>query len=211
MKIDIYNLQAQKVGDLSLSEKIFNSKAPEILISRYLHVYLSNQRHAYAKTKGRGEIAGTTKKMWAQKGTGRARHSSAKAPQFVGGGVAHGPRGNQNYQLSFPKKQKKLVQSAILTKFAKAKSISVIDQFKQLPPKTKEAWKFIDLMEKQIEILSKSKKIGIITSGSLDNVKRAFRNIPGFTLLSLKSLNLYQLANQNYLLFSQKAITDLTK
>jgi len=211
MKADIYNLKAEKVGDITLPKVVFEATVADELITRYLKVYQANRRHAYAKTKGRGQVAGTTKKMWSQKGTGRARHGSAKAPQFVGGGVAMGPRGVQNYTLNLPRKQKRLALFAVLTKFAKSKSMVVIDQFKPLVPKTKEAWGFINLLENEIKTLSDSKKIGIVTTGPLDNVSRAFRNIPGFTLLSLKSLNPYKLANQNYLIFSQKAITDLGK
>jgi large subunit ribosomal protein L4 len=211
MKADIYNIKGEKVGDLTLPKTVFEVEPNNTLIARFIRVFLSNQRHSFAKTKGRGDVAGTTKKMWAQKGTGRARHSSAKAPQFVGGGSAHGPIGVQNYSLNLPKKQKKLATFAVLSKFAKNKSIMIIDEFKDLEPKTKTGFGLIDILEKAEKNLADSKKIGIVTAANPQNVLRAFRNIPGFTMISLNSLNAYDLSQQNYLIFSQKAITELSK
>jgi large subunit ribosomal protein L4 len=208
MKINIYNLKSEVVGEMSLP-KLFETVVSEKLINQAIKVYTNNQRKSHAKAKDRGDIAGTTKKMWAQKGTGRARHSTTKASQFVGGGIAHGPQGNQNYKLRLPKAQRTLAIHAILAKFAKQKRIIVIDQFKDMSPKTKDAIKLITCLEKENEVLSKSHKIGIITNKTVISVRRAFRNIPGVKLLTAQSLNAYDLANQNYLFFSKKAINDL--
>ena len=142
MKTQLYNLQAESIGEITLPKEVFGLEYKPQLISLALRVYRSNLRSSHAKVKDRGEVAGTTKKMWAQKGTGRARHGSAKAGIFVGGGSVHGPQGNQNYKLSLNKKVKKAAFNHLLSKFAQEKSIIVIDQFKQLPPKTKEAWNF---------------------------------------------------------------------
>lgn len=211
MKAELFNLQAEKIGEVTLPKAIFESEHPDSLIAQAVRVYLSNQRTSHAKVKDRGEVAGTTKKMWAQKGTGRARHSSAKAPQFVGGGSAHGPQGNQNYDLKLTKKMKKAAISAILTKFAQKKAIIAIDKIGDIEPKTKVAWNFIDKMENASKLVAESKKIGIITTKPVTNVKRAFGNIPGFSLLSLSSLNVYNLSNLNCLIFTQKAIESLAK
>ena len=207
----IFNLKGEKTGDIALSPKIFDIKNKDQLISQAVRIYLTNQRSAHAKVKDRGEVAGTTKKMWAQKGTGRARHSTAKVGIFVGGGSAHGPQGNQNYKLKLNKKVAKLAINAVLSKFVQSKSIIVVDDFKDLTPKTKEAWKFIDLLEKQNEVLAKSKKIAVITEVTQDNVKRSFNNIPGINPLSLNSLNVYNLSTQNFLILSQKAVETLNK
>lgn len=211
IKAPIFNLQGDSVGEVTLSAKIFDIKGKDQLISEAIRVYQSNLRSSHAKAKDRGEISGTTKKMWAQKGTGRARHSTAKAGIFVGGGVAHGPQGNQNYKLRLNKKVKKLVFNAILSKFAQSNSIIVIDQFKPLIAKTKEGWAFIDRLEKVNETLAKCKKIGVITKSVQPNVSRAFNNIPNINPLSLNSLSLYNLSNQNFLIISQKAIEKLNK
>jgi len=207
MKVPVYNLSGEQLDDLTLPVKVFALPANDKLVALAVRVYLANQRRSYAKTKGRGEVAGTTKKMWSQKGTGRARHGSAKAPIFVGGGVAHGPIGKENHKLSLPKKLKKLALFSVLSRFAANHAIIVVDQFKNLAPKTKAAWHFIDLLEKQNPELAKSRKIGVVTLNSLSNVKRSFGNIPGFSLLSLQSLNPYSLSNQNFLIFSRQAIS----
>ena len=121
MKTDLYNLKGEKIGDLTLPKSVFGAKINETLISQAIRVLLSRRRSAHAKTKHRGEVAGSTKKMWAQKGTGRARHSTAKAPQFVGGGSAHGPRGNRNFTLKLTKRMKVVALKSVLSKFAKEK------------------------------------------------------------------------------------------
>jgi len=211
MKTSIYNLKAENIGEITLPKAYFDVKASDKLIALAIRIYLANQRSAHAKTKERSDVSGTMKKMWAQKGTGRARHSTAKAPQFVGGGVAHGPSGLQNFKLNLPKKQKKLALTSLLTKFAQNKSIMVVDGVKALPPKTKEGWNFIDLLEKENKLLADSKKIGIVTSQPLDNITRAFGNIPGINLLSLKSLNVYDLSKQNFLIFTKNAVSKLSK
>jgi len=209
MKTSIYNIQGEVIGQMTLPSKIFDVKISPTLIAQSIRVYLGNHRKSHAKALDRGDVAGTTKKMWSQKGTGRARHGSAKAGIFVGGGSAHGPQGNQNYTLKMSKKMKAAALKAVLTQFATSKSIIVIDKLSTLEPKTKAAWSFVDKLEKQSESLAKSKKIGIITSKSLTNVKRAFGNIPGLNLLSLNSLNTYNLSNQNFLIFTKKAIQNL--
>lgn len=211
MKAPIFNLQGENVGEMTLSTKIFGIKNKDELISNSIRIFQSNSRTAHSKVKDRGEIAGTTKKMWAQKGTGRARHSTSKVGIFVGGGSAHGPQGNQNYKLKLNKKVKKLAFNAILSKFAQNKSIIIIDQFKPLVPKTKEGSTFIKKLKKVNEVLSKSKKIAVITKSSQLNVKRAFNNIPNINPLSLSSINLYNLSNQNFLIISQKAVEKLNK
>lgn len=209
IKAPLYNLKAEKISDITLPKGVFEVEYLPKIISQSVRIYLANRRSAFAKVKERGDVAGTTKKMWAQKGTGRARHSTAKVGIFVGGGSVHGPQGNQNYALVLNQKTKKLALNSLLSKFAKEKTILVVDDFKDLSPKTKSAWDFIDLLEKDNQTLAKSKKIGIITDVAASNVIRAFRNIAGFSLLSLNSLNTIDLSNQNFLIFSQKAIESL--
>ena len=147
--------------------------------------------------------------MWAQKGTGRARHGSSKFGLFVGGASAHGPQGNQKFSLVLNKKTRKVALNSLLSQFAQTKNILVIDNFTDFTPKTKNASALIDLLEKDNQTLAKSKKIGIITDIIDKNIIRAFRNLAGFNLLSLKSLNILDLSKQNFLIFSQKAVEAL--
>ena len=210
MKSEIYNIDAKKIGDLTLIKSIFDTKYPSDLIAQAIRVYLFNQRSSYAKTKTRSEVAGTRKKVWSQKGTGNARHGNRTAPIFKGGGVAHGPDGMQNYSLKMNKKMKKQALNAILTKFAQDKKIMIIDDFSKLEPKTKIGLKLITGLKASDSVLSKSKKIGVITDKTVNPVKRAFGNVKSISLLTLNSLNVYDLSKQNYLIFSQQAI-DLLK
>ena len=209
MKAPIYNLQAEKVGDLTLSKSIFGTKVDNNMIARVIKVTLGNKRSAHAKVKDRGEVSGTTKKMYAQKGTGRARHSTSKVGIFVGGGSVHGPQGNQTFAGKINKTAKKIALNSVLSKFAEASKIIVIDDFSKLSTKTKDASIFMGKLEKTNQELEKSKKIGIITLEDKSNVIRAFRNIAGFNLFSANSLNVFDLSNQNFLIFSQKAIESL--
>jgi len=211
MKASLYNLQAEKIKDITLDKDIFEYKINEKLIAQSVKIYLHNQRAAHAIAKHRGEVAGTTKKMYAQKGTGNARHSTAKAPQFVGGGSAHGPRGDQKSPQHFSQKLRQSALKSVLSKFAQNKAILVIEKLSNIEPKTKAAWSFVDKLEKQNELLANSRKIGIITSRSLDSVKRAFGNIPGFNIISAKSLNSYDLSKQNFLMFTATALKQLSK
>lgn len=209
MKSEIYNIEAKKVGDLTLTKSVFDTEYSSSLINQAIRVYLFNQRSSYAKTKTRSEVAGTRKKVWSQKGTGNARHGNRTAPIFKGGGVALGPDGMQNYSLKMNKKMKKQAVYAVLTKFAKEKKILIIDDFSKLEPKTKIGIKLITGLKSADSVLSKSKKIGIITDKTIDLVKRSFGNIKSINLLTLNSLNVYDLSKQNYLIFSQQAIEQL--
>lgn len=211
MKAQIYNIKAEKISEVALPKEIFDVKVSEKLISQAIRVYLANQRSSYAKAKTRSEVAGSRQKVWAQKGTGRARHGNKTAPIFKGGGVALGPDGMQNYKLKISKKMKIVALNSILTKFAKDKKILIIDTFTDLTPKTKEGIKLIAGLQAADEVLSKSSKVGIITSQTVANIKRAFGNVPGVNLLSLKSLNVYDLSNQNFLIISQKALENFSK
>ena len=209
MKSEIYNIEAKKVGDLTLTKSVFDTEYSSSLINQAIRVYLFNQRSSYAKTKTRSEVAGTRKKVWSQKGTGNARHGNRTAPIFKGGGVALGPDGMQNYSLKMNKKMKKQAVFAVLTKFASEKRILIIDDFSKLEPKTKTGIKLITGLKDCDSVLSKSKKIGIITDKTIDLVKRSFGNIKSINLLTLNSLNVYDLSKQNYLIFSQQAIEQL--
>ena len=211
MKTQIYNIKAEKVGEATLPKEVFDVKVSEKLISQAIRVFLANQRSSYAKAKTRSDVAGTRQKVWAQKGTGRARHGNRTAPTFVGGGSAMGPDGLQNYKLKLSKKMKVVAINSILTKFAQDKKIIIIDSFEKLAPKTKEGIKLLTGLKALDEVLSKSSKVGIITAQTVPNLKRAFGNIPKTNLLSLKSLNVYDLSNQNFLIFSQYTLDILSK
>ena len=161
-KVDIYTLSGTKSGQMELPKEIFAAKINEPLMAQAVRVYLSNQRKAQAKVKSRGEIAKTTAKWFRQKGTGRARHGARSAPIFVGGGVAHGPTGEQNYQLKMPKKMKKQALFSALTSKFKTNEVLVIKDLAKIEPKTKK-------MKTILEKLAKDNKATIILSEKLEN------------------------------------------
>lgn len=210
-KINLYSTAGKIIGDISLKASTFAKNPNPALISQAVRVYLSNQRSAHAKSKSRGMVIGTTKKMWSQKGTGNARHGSAKAPQFVGGGKAHGPDGNQNYKLSLSKGMRQSALSTILSDFARKDAILAVEKLSKMSPKTKAANSLLATLKSAEKVLAKSKNIGVVTVGEANSVKRAFSNLPHVEILYTKSLNIYDLAKQNYLVFTKKALSQLNK
>jgi len=211
MKADLFDIKGVKTGNIQLPKTLFEAKINEKLLAQAIRVAQSNLRKARAKVQERGDVAGTTKKMYAQKGTGNARHSTAKAAQFVGGGSAHGPRGTQNYKLKLTKSMKVAALKTIYSKFAKNNAIIAIDTLSKITPKTKIAQILVNKLFSQNEQLSKSKRIGLVISKPTPSIKRAFGNIPGINLLSLSSLNPYNLSCQNFLIFTKKSINKLSK
>jgi len=149
MRVNVYTISGKKSGTTTLPKEIFGKEVSEKLLAQAVRVYLANKRQAPAKTKSRGEIKTSKRKIWRQKGTGRARHGSRNAPIFVKGGVAHGPRGNQNFSLKMPKKMKRAALLGALTNKADDKKIFVIEDFTKIKPKTKEAQKLIDVLLKK--------------------------------------------------------------
>lgn len=211
MKVALYDINAKQIGDFDLPESIFSAKISPKSVALAVRVYLSNRRRSHAKTKTRAQVAGTTKKMWSQKGTGRARHGSAKAPIFVGGGVTHGPRGDRNFDLKINRQIRRTALLSVLSMFARENRIAVVDKISRISPKTKDASKFISGLVAENKVLSPGSKIGLVTAKGLTNPKRAFGNLPQVNQLTLGSLNVYQLSNQNYLIMTPKAVNRLSQ
>jgi len=201
-KVDVYTLSGTKSGQIELPKEIFAAKINESLMAQAVRVYLGNQRKALAKTKRRGEIALTTAKWFRQKGTGRARHGARSAPIFVGGGVAHGPSGEQNYHLKMPKKMKKQALFSALSSKFKNNEVMVIKDLAKIEPKTKK-------MKTVLEKLVKDDKATLVLSEKLENVFRAARNLKGLKLRQTNQLNVYEILNGGHLLFMKEAIEKL--
>jgi len=211
MKINLYNLKAELIGQQELSEHIFLAEINQTLISQSVRVFLSNQRKAHAKAKTRSEVAGTTKKIWAQKGTGRARHGDSRAPIFVGGGSAHGPQGDQNFKLKINKKMAKIATRSVLSMFAKNKSIIAIDKLDTIKPKTKQAKVLLANLAVTNDLLKKSRKTAIIINPTEKNPKRCFNNLSSAHILSSNSLNPYLLLKHDFLIFSKDSLDFINK
>ncbi len=201
-KVDAYNLSGTKSGQMELPKAIFAAKINEPLMAQAVRVYLSNQRKAQAKTKRRSEINLTKAKWFRQKGTGRARHGARSAPIFIGGGVAHGPSGQQNYQLKMAKKMKKKALFSALTSKFKANEVIVIKDLAKIEPKTKK-------MKLLLEKLVKDNQSTFVLSEKLENVSRSARNLKGVSLSQFNQLNTYEVLNGGKLIFMKEAVEKL--
>lgn len=207
-KLSVLDKAGQKTKEMELSPRIFGAEVNPHLVAQAVKVYLTNQRKAYPKTKRRGEVKGSGRKIWPQKGTGRARHGDRYAPIFVGGGIAHGPRGNQAYKSKLPKKMRKLALISVLSAKQEEGRIKIVKGIKRLR-KTKSAdeciknW-FEDKFNPQEKYL-------LIIPENLEAVKRAFRNLAYLDIESADQLNAYQALKYDWLIFLPEAVKKLEK
>lgn len=204
--VPVYGMTGTKKGSIDLPKEIFGAKVNEKLMAQAARVYLVNQRQGTASTKTRGEVTGSTRKIYRQKGTGRARHGSIKAPIFVGGGIVFGPR-PRKFELKLSKQmRRKALFSALSHKLIDQK-ISVVDTA-SANGKTKN---FASLL-KNLNLLTKKKidNLVLYVSDSNLSTKRAVRNIRGVTVSNAQSINTYEvLANKN-VVFAKDAVQELT-
>jgi len=205
IKIKLFSVKGEEIDQISLPEKIFGQNLNEILISQAVRVYLANQRRACAKAKTRSEVSGSRRKIWRQKGTGRARHGDRYAPIFVGGGVAHGPTGDQNWRLKLPRKMRQKALFSSLSNRLKQKKIIAVADLRKIKPKTKAAALFLK------KVLGNDwKKVLIITGKEKnDAIIRSFRNLPSSNVCRFDNLNVYLILNSEWLIFEQESIKAL--
>jgi large subunit ribosomal protein L4 len=199
MKIETFDING-KGQSIEITEKIFSAKVNEKLISHAFYSNNANTKLRIAKTKQKNEIIGSTKKIYAQKGTGGARHASKKAPIFVGGGVAHGPKGGGNYKVrKLNKKEKKLSLISIFSKKNKDKLLSVFEDFKTKISKTKEFSEFIK--KYQIENC-----LIVVDKNSKKNIELSARNIPNIKITMVEFLNIFDVLKYKKIIFTISAI-----
>ena len=201
----VFDTKGAKAGTVALPKEIFGGKINQPLMAQAVRVYLANQRQGNATTQTRGEVTGSTKKIYRQKGTGNARHGGKRAPIFVKGGVAHGPK-LKDFSLSFPKKMRKAALISALSMRASEGEIKVLSGLTKLEPKTK-------LMNKLIVKVSESKSkrntILLVTSDvpkKLPNIYRAGRNIENVQITSASLLNTYEVLKYKNLLFMKESL-----
>jgi large subunit ribosomal protein L4 len=184
---------------MTLPKEIFGVKVNESLMAQAVRVYLSNQRKAQAKTKSRSEVRGSRRKIWRQKGTGRARHGDRFAPIFVGGGRAHGPTGEQNYKLKMSKKMKKQALFSALTSQLKAGNVLVVKGLAKTEPKAKP-------MAALLHKLCDDKKSTLVLPSAIKNVIRATNNLEKTRLAQASLLNAYEVLNGGKLVLMAESI-----
>ncbi|MBI5358448.1 50S ribosomal protein L4 [Candidatus Amesbacteria bacterium] len=202
MTIPVFNLSGKDLTPIELDKKVFGAKLNPQLIAQAVRVYLSNQRSSSAHTKTRGEVQGSTRKIYKQKGTGRARHGSIRAPIFVGGGIAHGPDGTQNYKLKMPSKMVKVALLSILSQKAHSKLISAVKGSKDASGKTKEIATLISKIAPKDKIL-------LVTEPGQTKFRLSARNIDRVLVATTSSLNVYQMTVCPNVIFTTEALVAL--
>ena len=202
MKIKVINIDGKQKDNFELSEKIFSEKPEKKVIQYILDWQMNHFKPRKAKTKQRGEIRGSTAKIYAQKGTGGARHSSRKAPLFVGGGVAHGPKGAVYKIKKMNKKTKKIGLKQILSQKNNVNTLFIVDDFKTEIKKTKLFYNFLEKnnLKNSLIISDKESKSKIIKSA---------RNIPNLKIIDQEGTNVYDLLKYKNVIFTMSSIKSL--
>ena len=204
MKLDKLTIDGNK-NSLEVTDKIFTNKINKKLISEILYKNIANFKGRKAKTKQKNEITGSTSKIYAQKGTGNARHASRKAPLFVGGGVAHGPKGENSYKFrKLNKKEKKIGLASIITEKKNVKDLIIFDDFKKEIKKTKEMFMLLKKFDAVNSIL-------ILDKQSKDKVGRSLKNIQNIKVSDISNLALYDLIKYKKVIFTETSIKELEK
>lgn len=176
----------------------FDGIVNEAVLHQAVKAYLANQRQGNASTKTRGQVAGGGKKIWRQKGTGRARQGSIRAPHWKGGGVVFGPT-PRDYHQDLPRKVRALARRSAFNTRAQREQISVIERFDVEAPKTRQV---VELLEK---IGLGARKVLILTNGVNSNIYLSVRNLPNVRVLPYREASVYDLLNANELLIEESA------
>jgi len=200
MKLEVLNIQGEKTGrSVDLPEDIFGIEPNEHAVYLAVKQFLANQRQGTHKAKERGEVAGSTRKIKRQKGTGTARAGDIKNPMFRGGGRIFGPR-PRKYTVRLNKKVKRLARKSALSNKAAAGNILIVEDFSFESPKTKE---FINILQ-QLEV--KGEKTVLVTSDFEKEVYMSSRNLPKTQTVRATDLNTYEIMNANKLILVEGAV-----
>ena len=202
MKIDKLNLDGKK-SSIEVLDKIFSGKINKKLVNTVLYKTNANYKGRHAKTKQQNEVSGPTSKIYAQKGTGNARHASRKAPIFVGGGVAHGPKGELSYKKrKLNKSEKKQSIVSLISDKIKNKNLLVFNDFTSEIKKTKE----MNLILKKFEI---SNSIIILDKISKNNVEKSIRNIPNIKVTDINHFSAFDIVKFKKVVFTETSVKEL--
>ena len=204
MKIDKLNLDGKK-SSIEVLDKIFSAKINNKLVSSVLYKTNANYKGRHAKTKQQNEVKGPTSKIYAQKGTGNARHASRKAPIFVGGGIAHGPKGQLSYKIrKLNKTEKKKSIASLISEKTQNKDLIILSDFKSEIKKTKE----MNSILKKFEILN---SLLILDKSSKDKVERSIRNIPNTKVTDINHFSAFDIIKFKKIVFTESSVKELEK
>lgn len=197
-KVDVYDIKGKKVSDVELAEAIFGIEPNEAIVHSVLVNYLANQRQGTQSTKTRAEVRGGGRKPWRQKGTGRARQGSIRAPQWVKGGIALGPK-PRSYKYTVNKKERRLAIKSLLSSKVIENELTVVDKLELAEIKTK-------TMVKALEDLKVEGKTLIVLPENNKNVLMSARNIEGVKTITLNNINVFDLLKYNNLVLPLETV-----
>ncbi len=200
-KIDVYNIEGKKVSDVELAESIFGIEPNEAVVHSVLVNYLANQRQGTQNTKTRSEVRGGGRKPWRQKGTGRARQGSIRAPQWIKGGIALGPK-PRSYYYTVNKKERQLAVKSVLSSKVLENTLVVVDSLDMKEIKTKE-------MVKALNNLKVEGKTLMLLAEKNENVQKSARNIEGVKTTLVNTINVYDLLKYKNLVITLDTVKKL--
>ncbi len=204
MKIDKLNLDGKK-SSIEVLDKIFSAKINTKLVSNVLYKSNANYKGRHAKTKQQNEVSGPTSKIYAQKGTGNARHASKKAPIFVGGGIAHGPKGELSYKTrKLNKSEKKNSIASLISEKIKNKNLLIFSDFNLEIKKTKE----MSLIIKKFGI---SNSLIILDKSSKEKIEKSIRNIPKIKVTDVNHFSTFDIVKFEKIVFTETSVKELEK
>lgn len=205
LSINLFSLTGDISSVLPIPKKLFETKKNTVLLAQYIRVYLLNQRQGNASTKTRSEVVGSTRKIYKQKGTGRARHGSVKAPIFVGGGIVGGPK-PRDFSASFNKSMRQIaIATALTMKHEEKKVIGLADAFLEMKPKTKD---IVSLMKK---LKLNNKRVLLVLNNMDNNLFLSTKNISNIEVISTQLINAYAVSKADTVIFVEKSVAELTK
>jgi large subunit ribosomal protein L4 len=204
VQIAVVGIDGKEMETITLPSEIFGEKMNKPLLAQAVRVYLANQRQGNASTKTRGEVEGSTRKIYRQKGTGKARHGSLRAPIFVKGGIVFGPK-PKDFGLSLPKKMKRKALFSALSAKVQDKEIIIVAGLEKMEAKTK---LFVEMM-KNVQVVEPRTKVLFVTSAHASSVLRSGRNVPGVSFAPGIALNAYAVLNTKKIVIMKDAIEEM--
>ena len=200
-KIDVYNVEGKKVSDVELKENVFGIVPNEEIVHSVLLNFLANQRQGTQSTKTRSEVSGCGRKPWRQKGTGRARQGSIRAPQWIGGGIALGPK-PRSYKYRVNKKERRLAIKSVLSSKVLENQLTVVDKFAFDEIKTKQ-------MVNALENLKVTGKTLVVLPEKDEKVQKSARNIENVKTTLVNTINVYDLLKYTNLVLTFDTVKKL--
>ena len=196
-KVDLYNMEGKVVGDIELSENVFGAEVNEDVLYLAVESYLANQRQGTQSTKTRAEVRGGGIKPWKQKGTGRARQGSIRAPQWIKGGIALGPK-PRTYTIKLTKKVKRLALKSALSSKVNDNNIMVVDEINFSEIKTKNMVNVLNNLKLETNAL-------IVLGEKNENVVRSAKNIPNVKTAYVNTINVYDILKYSKFIVTKEA------